>query len=72
MAGIINLILIGKVCKMMNEKYYTTEEIAKLLNVAVLTVRRWILSGKLSAYKIGRSYRISETQLKEFLQRSEN
>ncbi len=56
----------------MDEKYYTTEEIAERLMIAVITVRRWILSGKLSAYRIGKNYRVSETQLKNFLQGCES
>lgn len=55
----------------MDEKYYTTEEIAERLMIAVLTVRRWIIKGKLPAYKIGKNYRVSETQLKAFLQKCE-
>lgn len=50
------------------EQYYTIEEVAKLLKVAYLTVYRWIQSGKLTAYKAGKQYRIEKTDLKEFMQ----
>src|SRR3954467_11174146 len=38
--------------------FLTTEEVAKLLNVHINTVARWIKSGKLPSTKIGREYRI--------------
>ncbi len=38
--------------------YLSTEEVAKLLNVHINTVARWIKSGKLPSTKIGRDYRI--------------
>lgn len=50
------------------EQYYTIKEVAKLLKVAYLTVYRWIQSGKLTAYKAGKQYRIEKTDLKEFMQ----
>ena len=39
-------------------EYLTTEEAARLLNVHVNTIIRWIKSDKLSASQIGREYRI--------------
>jgi excisionase family DNA binding protein len=41
--------------------------IAEELGVDVQTVRRWIQSGKLRAFKPGKEYRIRETDLEEFL-----
>lgn len=38
--------------------YLSTEEVAKLLNIHINTVARWIKSGKLPSTKIGRDYRI--------------
>lgn len=49
------------------EEFLTTEEIAKTLKVHVITVRRWIVAGKLSATSIGKSYRISKKDLEKFL-----
>ncbi|MCH7730835.1 helix-turn-helix domain-containing protein, partial [Patescibacteria group bacterium] len=40
------------------ERLYTTEQAAKLLQVSVITIRRYIKSGKLRASKIGKDYRI--------------
>ena len=51
-------------------KFYTIEEIAELLKVSYLTVFRWIQAGKLSAYKVGKRYRIEVKDLNNFLEKS--
>lgn len=51
---------------MVEEKYYSIEEVAKMLKVAYLTVYRWIQSGKLIAIKAGKQYRISKNELDKF------
>lgn len=43
---------------MADNTFLSTEEVAKLLNVHINTVARWIKSGKLPSTKIGREYRI--------------
>lgn len=53
----------------MEENYYTIKEVATMLKVAYLTVYRWILSGKLEAYKAGKQYRIPKTNLDKFMQK---
>lgn len=45
------------------QKLFTCGEAAELLSVKIKTIYDWIKSGKLSAYKIGRTYRISEEQI---------
>ena len=52
----------------MGEKLYTVKELAEKWDVADITIRRYIKSGKLNAYDLGSGYRISETQAEEFLQ----
>jgi putative molybdopterin biosynthesis protein len=52
---------------MTEEKYYTIEEVAKMLKVAYLTVYRWIQDGKLKAYKAGKQYRVNEPDLDRFI-----
>lgn len=52
---------------MTDEQYYTIEETAKMLKVVYLTVYRWIQDGKLKAYKAGKQYRISKTDLDKFI-----
>jgi excisionase family DNA binding protein len=48
------------------EKFYTTEEIADLLNVSTRVIRDIIKSNELIAIKIGREYRIRESDLEKF------
>jgi excisionase family DNA binding protein len=47
--------------------YRDVHGIADELGVDVQTVRRWIQSGKLRAFKPGKEYRIREADLEEFL-----
>ena len=54
---------------MAEEKYYTIDEMAKILKVAYLTVYRWIQDGKLVAYKAGKQYRIKESDFNKFIER---
>lgn len=50
------------------DRLYTTEQVAKLLQIHPLTVLKYINSGKLRAVKLGRVYRIMETSLQKFLE----
>lgn len=52
---------------MLEEQYYSIEEVSKLLKVAYLTVYRWIQAGKLPSQKAGKQYRISKSTLDTFL-----
>lgn len=49
-------------------EYMTVQQVAKKLQLNVETIRRKIRSGKLPAYITGKSYRISNEQIKEFLE----
>ncbi|MCS7263985.1 MAG: helix-turn-helix domain-containing protein [Armatimonadetes bacterium] len=51
------------------EKFYRLTEVARLLRVSPLTVRRWIDEGKLKAFHpIGtRLYRVPESSLRQFV-----
>lgn len=42
----------------MQKIFYTCEEVAEIYMVSKCTVWRWIKSGRISAVKIGRNYRI--------------
>lgn len=42
----------------MQKIFYTCEEVAEIYMVSKYTVWRWIKSGRISAVKIGRNYRI--------------
>lgn len=47
-------------------KMYTCDEVADRYKVKVITVWDWIRQKKLNAIKLGREYRISEDDLKNF------
>ena len=51
----------------MSEEFLTAEEIAKTLKVNIMTVYRWIKSGKLTAFKAGKQYRIKKEDLDNFI-----
>ena len=47
------------------QKYYSVSEAAKVMNLCVETIRRYITDGRLSALKLpGGHYRIKQTDLK--------
>jgi len=49
------------------EKLYRVSEVAKMLNVSNVAIRKWIKSGKLRAKKVGKLWMIPESELKVFL-----
>jgi excisionase family DNA binding protein len=55
----------------MEDRQLALSEVAGLMGVSERTVRRWIKSGKLRAYKPGRDYRIPESAVREFVEDSE-
>ena len=52
----------------MEDKYYTTQEIADILKVDYMTVYRWIRAGKLEAYQVQKQYRIKESDFNKFME----
>lgn len=48
----------------------TTKDVAERLNVHPRTIRNLIETGELIAYKFGRDYRITETDLETFIKNS--
>jgi len=52
------------------DEYYSTKQVAKMLNVNPISVRRWINQGILPAFSLGKlnkEYRISKTDLENFI-----
>ncbi len=49
--------------------FYSVQEIAEQLDVSERSARRWIASGELVAYKLGRAVRVSDSDLRDFLAR---
>ena len=54
----------------MNE-VLTIAEIAETLRVSNRTIRNWIDSGKLKAFKFGLQYRVNKEDFEEFIKNSE-
>src|SRR5579884_2910785 len=50
------------------ERLLTTEEVAELLRIEPVTVRRLIMRGELSAYRIAGEYRFTPVDVEQFLE----
>lgn len=46
---------------------YTLKEVQEILGVTQRTLYRWIDAGSLKAFKAGRTWRVSEEALQEFI-----
>lgn len=57
-----------KTRRIMKEKLLSVNDIIETLKVSKLTIYRYIKSGKLPAYKVGRDYRIKENDFKKLLE----
>jgi excisionase family DNA binding protein len=55
-----------------HQPFLTPHEVSVLLRVSVYTVRRWIKEGQLPAYKVGRGWRISESEIGRWLERHQS
>ena len=53
------------------EKLLTVEDAAKVLLVKPTTVREWLKTGKLKGMKMGRLWRVWESELEAFLREDE-
>ncbi len=53
------------------ERLYGCDEIAERYKVKKITVWEWIRTGVLPAKKIGKSYKISESDIKTFEKRNQ-
>ena len=51
--------------------FYTPREIAIMLSVHYRTILDLIVAGKLTAFKVGRQYRITHTNLVEYIEKSQ-
>lgn len=53
----------------MTESLYSTSEVAVFFNVNRVTIYRWIKEGKIKAYKIGKHYKISVSEVVRLLRK---
>ncbi|OAT79307.1 helix-turn-helix domain-containing protein [Desulfotomaculum copahuensis] len=51
----------------MVEKLFTPEEAAEYLSISILTVKKWLRSGKLNGVKISNMWRVRESDLEELI-----
>lgn len=47
---------------------YTLDEVSEMLKVTKRTLYKYLSEGKLPASKVGREWRVTEEQIKEFMQ----
>jgi|PlaIllAssembly_1097288.scaffolds.fasta_scaffold2300639_2 excisionase family DNA binding protein len=52
------------------KEFYTVEEVSGLLRVQPLTIYRWVKSGKLKGYSLGRRLRFKQEDIDVFLESS--
>ena len=52
---------------MKDKEFYKAEDLAKLLEVNIMTIYRYIKAGRLKAYKIGKEFRINKEEFNNFL-----
>ena len=53
-------------------KVYSLEEVSKILNVTTRTLYDYLKSGKLKGFKIGNKWRITQEELKQFIEELHN
>ena len=58
---------VRKMFDLESETFYTTDEVAERLNIEKEVIRELIRKNELYAIKIGKSYRITDSDLQEFL-----
>ena len=52
---------------MEEKEFYRAEDLAKKLDVNIMTIYRYIKAGRLNAYKIGKEFRIDKKEFGRFL-----
>lgn len=51
----------------MKEEYYTLQEVSVKIKTPVAYLRKMIKENKLNAHKMGRSYKVTESELSEYV-----
>ena len=55
-----------------NFKLYTLQEVADILKVSRQTIYNYVTAKKLKATKYGKEYRVTEENLREFIEKGKN
>jgi excisionase family DNA binding protein len=53
------------------ERLLSPNNVAERLNISPLTVRRWLKAGKMKGVRVGRLWRVRESDLEAFLQKGD-
>lgn len=49
-------------------KFYTAEDLAEILQLQVVTVRRKLVKGEIEAFKIGSQWRVKPEDLEKYIE----
>jgi excisionase family DNA binding protein len=49
------------------EEFYTVKELSSKLKVSELTIRRYLESGKITGFKVGKVWRVSQLSIDKFI-----
>ena len=52
-----------------SKEFYTAQELAEKLRVNIMTIYRYIKSGKIKAYKMSKEFRIDKKEFDKFLEK---
>ena len=52
------------------EKLYTVQEASESLGISPLTLGKWLREGKITGTKLGKLWRITETDLQNFIEKN--
>jgi putative molybdopterin biosynthesis protein len=52
---------------MMQEEFYTVDELAQRLRVSRETIVNWLKKGVIASYKVGRQWRVSHTDFEQYM-----
>ena len=55
---------------MVDKQFYTAQELADILGYNIMTIYRYIKAGKLTAYKVGKEFRIDHSEFNKFLKKT--
>ncbi|MFV0275453.1 MAG: helix-turn-helix domain-containing protein [Bacilli bacterium] len=49
-------------------QYYSTNEISKMLGLKIKTIQKLIRDKKIIAFRVGKRFRVADTDLKQFIE----
>jgi len=67
---LVGIVLEGGVNISPAPTFYTTDEVADLLKISAKTVREMIKDKRLQAVRVGKEYRITEDQIRQYVEKN--